>query len=168
MSRLISLMFLVLIVLKTIMFVNSYIDNFSKKIGDYLFIQYTVGLTIDMIVSIFIIILVNWVAFGSVSLWINKKTYSDNILNKSNSKFRISRILSIFCIFISLLYFILPILNYIESNELVFNRQIASNFIPIVFLMMSLTILLFNWLYFRKISLWIHNPILKIKDDKTQ
>lgn len=168
MSRLIPLMLLVLIVLKTIMFVNSYIDNFSKKIGDYLFIQYILGLTIDIIVSIFIITLINWVTFGSVYLWINKKTYSDNILNKSNFKFRISRILSIFCIFMSLLYFILLILHYIESNELVLNRQIAPNFTLIIFLMMSLTILLFNWLYFRKISLWIHNPILKIKDDKTQ
>ena len=113
MSRLIPLMLLVFILLKTIMFVNSYIDSFSKKIGDYLFIQYTLGLTIDIIVSIFIVILINWVTFGSFSLWINKKTYSDNILNKSNSKYRISRTLSIFCMFMLLLYFILLILHYI-------------------------------------------------------
>ena len=168
MSRLVPLIFLILMGSKTIMFVNSYIDNFSKKNDDYLFIQFTLGLTIDIIVSIFIVILINWVTFGSFSLWINKKTYSDNILNKSNSKYRISRTLSIFCMFMLLLYFILLILHYIESNELVFNRQIAPNLPLITYLMMSSTILLFNWLYFRKTSLWIHNPILNIKDGKTQ
>lgn len=63
MSRLVPLMFLILMGSKTIMFVNSYIDNFSKKNDDYLFIQFTLGLTIDIIVSIFIVILINWVTF---------------------------------------------------------------------------------------------------------
>ena len=108
-----------------------------------------------IIISIFVTLILltfNWIVFGKLSFWINKNKYVDNIVNLKKFIFRISRVFSIFCIVMFLLYFVIKTFDYLDFGRIRFKRHL-------IFLYISSFVFFFNIVFFRECSLWINKEV---------
>ena len=99
------------------------------------------------IVLLIILLTFNWLVLSQCSVWVNRKKYLDNIENVKKIIFRFSRVLSVVCIFFLIVFFVRVVNLYIDENKIIFDK--------IFLLFISFTILIFNYLFFGKLSIWI-------------
>tara|TARA_B100000963_G_scaffold239811_1_gene209757 strand:+ start:224 stop:982 length:759 start_codon:yes stop_codon:yes gene_type:complete len=93
----------------------------------------------------------NIVFFRECSLWINKEVKVQKIFNLTNIKYTLSKIILVICVCLFLQYCIEILYFYIRRNEINFERGL-------IYLFLSLTSLIYNYLSFGKIRFVVHKP----------